>query len=127
MDFEQNMDMMKTPYQNKRSDNMALASFILGIIAILTSGCIYLAIVCGSLGIILALLSRGGEMKLSSRGTAGLALSSIGLALTLLIYITAFVFIIYYYGGLDAFMEEYMNLYNGGSIEELYQSMGIIQ
>lgn len=127
MDFEQNMDMMKTPYQNKRSDGMALASFILGIIAVLTSGCIYLAIVCGSLGIILALLSRGGEMKLSSRGTAGLALSSIGLALTLLIYITAFVFIIYYYGGIDAFMEDYMNLYNGGSIEELYRNMGIIQ
>ena len=68
MDFEQNIDRMKTPYQNKSSDNMALASFILGIIAVVTSGCIYLAIVCGSLGIILALLSRGGEMKLNSRG-----------------------------------------------------------
>ena len=94
MDFEQNIDRMKTPYQNKSSDNMALASFILGIIAVITSGCIYLAIVCGSLGIILALLSRGGEMKLTSRGIAGLTLSSIGLALTFLIYTAAFLFLI---------------------------------
>ena len=126
MDFEQNIDRMKTPYQNKSSDNMALASFILGIIAVITSGCIYLAIVCGSLGIILALLSRGGEMKLTSRGIAGLTLSSIGLALTFLIYTAAFLFHIRSFGGSDAFMEEYMKLYNGGSIEELYQSMGII-
>ncbi len=126
MDFEQNIDRMKTPYQNKSSDNMALASFILGIIAVITSGCIYLAIVCGSLGIILALLSRGGEMKLTSRGIAGLTLSSIGLALTFLIYTAAFLFLIRSFGGIDAFMEEYMKLYNGGSIEELYQSMGII-
>ena len=126
MDFEQNIDRMKTPYQNKSSDNMALASFILGIIAVITSGCIYLAIVCGSLGIILALLSRGGEMKLTSRGIAGLTLSSIGLALTFLIYTAAFLFLIRSFGGIDAFREEYMKLYNTGSIEELYQSMGII-
>ena len=84
MDFEQNIDSMKTPDQNKRSDSMALASLILGIIAIVTSGCIYLAIVCGALGIILALLSRGGEMTFTSKGIAGLTLSSIGLALTIL-------------------------------------------
>lgn len=127
MDFEQNIDRMKTPDQNKRSDSMALASLILGIIAIVTSGCIYLAIVCGALGIILALLSRGGEMTFTSKGITGLTLSSIGLILTLLIYTAAFIIVINQFGGIDAFMQEYMKLYNGGSIEELYQSMGIIQ
>lgn len=106
---------------------MALASLILGSIAVVTSGCIYLALVCGALGIIFALLSRGGEMSLTSKGTAGLVLSSAGLILTLLIYTAAFLFIISRFGGIDAFMQEYMELYNGGSIEELYQSMGIIQ
>lgn len=127
MDFEQDMDGMKPPFQNKRSDNMALASFILGIIAIVTSGCIYPGIICGALGMILALLSRGGEMTLTSKATAGLALSSIGLILTLLIFAAAFLFVLNRFGGLDAFMQEYMNYYNGGSIEELYRSMGIIQ
>lgn len=127
MDFEQNIDRMETPNQNKRSDSMALASLILGIIAIVTSGCIYLAIVCGALGIILALLSRGGEMTFTSKSITGLTLSSIGLILTLLIYTAAFIIVINQFGGIDAFMQEYMKLYNGGSIEELYQSMGIIQ
>lgn len=127
MDFEQNLNQMKAPDLNKRSENMALASLILGIFAIITSGCIYSAIVCGSLGIIFALLSRGGEMTFTSKSSAGLALSAIGLLLTLIIYTVAFIFIINRFGGLDAFMQEYMKLYNGGSIEELYQSMGIIQ
>lgn len=127
MDMEQNKDQINHVIPNKRSEGMALASLILGVFAIVTSGCIYSAIVCGSLGMILALLSRGGEMAFSSKGLAGLALSGIGLFLTLLIYAAAFAFILNRFGGMDAFIQEYMKFYNGGSIEELYKSMGMIQ
>ena len=45
----------QTPYQNTHSQNMALASLILGTLALLTCGGIYFAVVCASLGIIFAL------------------------------------------------------------------------
>ncbi len=126
MDFEQETFTPNAPYQNKRSESMATASLILGIVALLTSGCIYLAMVCGSLGIILALLSKGGATTISSQGRVGLILSSAGLILTLIIYIGLFAFVLNYYGGVDGLMQEYMNIYNVDSMEELYQSMGVL-
>ena len=126
MDFQQNPAMPHTPMKDKRSQSMAVASLILGIVAVFTSGCIYLALICGSLGIILALLSKGGELTLDAYGKAGLILSGIGLALTLLIYTAAFLFVLQQYGGIDGFLEEYLRLYNADTLEELYQSMGVI-
>lgn len=118
MDFQENINLPKTPIHQNRSENMALASMILGIIALLTSACIYLAVVCGALGIILALLSRGSEQSLSLRGKAGLILSSAGLLMTFLIYVSAILFIFLEYGGIEEFLKEY---------SDLYQSMGIQQ
>lgn len=122
MDFQE--DFYRAPYQNKRSETMAMASVILGIAALLTSGCIYMALICGALGIILALLSRGGEYTMSSQGRVGLILSAAGLILTLVIYTAAIVFVIRYYGGIDGFLQEYQNLYNSGSFESLYRGLG---
>lgn len=104
---------------------MALASLILGTAALLTSGCIYLAIICGSLGIILALLSRGGSMTMSAQGKIGLTLSSVGLIFTIVLYVGLFIFVLNVYGGIDGLMQEYLNIYGVDSIEELYQMMGI--
>lgn len=123
MDFEQNM-YTQAPYQNKRSEGMAMASVILGVAALLTSCCIYIAMPCGALGIILALLSRGGHMNMSSQANVGLILSAIGLVLTITLIVASFVFVLSYYGGMDGLMQEYMNIYNVDSLEELYQSMG---
>lgn len=127
MDFQQELYASNTPNLNKRSKNMAIASMILGIIALITCCCIYSAMVCGSLGIILALLSRGGNQTLESQGTAGLVLSSIGLALTLAIYIGIFLMMLRQYGGIDGILQEYMRLYNADTIEELYQNIGVFQ
>ena len=125
MDFQQTPPHSPNQNQEKHSEYMALASMILGIVATVTSGCIYLAIICGSLGIILALLSRGGQMHFPPQAKAGLILSCVGFALTTIIYLTAFFFIMQQYGGIDGLMQEYMNLYNVDTLEELYQSMGI--
>ena len=46
------------PYENRRSPGMATASLVLGILSLATSFCLYFALPCGALGIILALLSR---------------------------------------------------------------------
>lgn len=125
MDFEQNIYTSNTPYPDKRSAGMALASMVLGIIALTTCGCIYSAMVCGALGIILALLSRGGEQTLDSRARTGLILSSIGLALTFIIYIGTFLAMLREYGGIDGILQEFMKMYNADSLEELYQKLGV--
>lgn len=118
MDSQENINTPHKPTYTIRSENMAFASMILGIIALLTSACIYLAVVCGALGMILALLSRGSEKHLSLYGRAGLILNIAGLITTFLIYLTAILFLFFEYGGIDAFLKEY---------SDLYQSMGIQQ
>ncbi len=115
------MDLQKEHH----SEYMALASMILGIISIVASGCIYLSIVCGSLAIILSLLSRGGRMDFCTQAKAGLISGIVGLILTLIIYTIAFTFIMQQYGGIDGLMQEYMELYDAESLEELYERMGI--
>ncbi|MBC5714177.1 hypothetical protein H8S17_08150 [Roseburia sp. BX1005] len=115
----------QTPYQNTHSQNMALASLILGTLALLTCGCIYFAVVCASLGIIFALLSKGGSLTMNTSGKIGLVLSSLGLAFTLLLYIGLFLYVLKTYGGFDGFMQESLNFYGVDSIEELYQMMGV--
>lgn len=125
MDFLHDKGDSPSPLQEKHSEYMALASMILGITAVATSGCIYLAIVCGSLGIILAFLSRGGRMDFCTQAKVGLILGVIGLILTIFIYTMAFLFLLQQYGGIDGLMQEYKNLYHADTLEKLYQNMGI--
>lgn len=47
-------------FYNKRSRNMEVAALVLSIIAIASCSCIYVSIICGSLAMIFALLSKGG-------------------------------------------------------------------
>lgn len=125
MDFQQDIYTSPAPQENKRSDAMALASIVLGSTALLTCGCIYLALICGALGIILALLSRGGCTTMDTRAKIGLTLSSIGLALTIVFYTVAIVSALIYYGGMDGIMKEAMHMYGADTLEELYQIMGM--
>lgn len=125
MDYQQDMDATRPPAQRGHSENMATAALILGMTAVLTCPCIYAALICGSLGIIFALLSKGGKTTISRRGTTGLILSSVGLILTIVIYAIAFALMLSYYGGFDGLIQEYMKLYDANTLEELYQNMGI--
>lgn len=124
MEYRETPNSNKNQYRNKRSSGMATASFVLGIASIVTSYCLYLAMPCGALGMILALLSRGGTRKLDNQATVGLVLSACGLGFTLLL--TGFSFFITYqvYGGWDGIMREYMNLFGVDTMEELYEILG---
>ena len=75
-------------------------SFIMGIIALSTFCLVYPALICGALGIVFALLSRGGETTFSSRAKLGLALSSVALGIIILLLIYSVVFANVYYGGI---------------------------
>ena len=73
-------------YMDKRSTGLATASIALGIVSIVTFCCLYAALPCGALAIILGLLSRGGEMTFSTTGKIGIVLGIIGLVLTIALY-----------------------------------------
>lgn len=114
MDFwpnEQNLN-QSNEYQNRppvRPGNMMeLAACILGYVAIATTCCIYLSLVCGGLAVILGLLSRGKNKKLPDR--ARIAVTTGAVAMIATVCMTAFMFVttIRQYGSFDNFMKTYM-------------------
>lgn len=72
--------------QQKKQNNMALASLIMGIIGIVTSCCCYGGLIFGSLGIVFALLSRT-EDHFEGNAIAGMITSIIAMALTVIVII----------------------------------------
>lgn len=67
------------------SDNMATASLVMGILALVTCCCYYAGFIFCGLGILFALLSRT-EAPMAGRAKAGLTLSIIGLALAAVLW-----------------------------------------
>lgn len=104
-----------TSYIEKRSPSMAIASMILGIAGLAMCCCIYPAIVFGSLSIIFALLSRGGEMTFSGYGKAGLILGIIAIVLGILLLAYGLFVLFVQFGGPEGYLE-YM--------EDLMREMG---
>lgn len=104
-----------TSYIEKRSASMAIASMVLAIAGLMMGCCIYPAIIFGSLAIILALLSRGGEMTTSGYAKTGLILGIIAIIFGILFFIYGLFTILVQYGG----FEGYMNY-----IQEIMEDMG---
>lgn len=104
----------RSPGQSKRrSQNFETASFFLGVIALASSCTVYTTLICGALSIVFALLSRGGEMTLTSRAKAGMVMGVIGLAVVVFMFVYTIVFANTYYGGIEEMLRE------------VYGSMGI--
>lgn len=104
MDYQYDRNTLQE--DKKRSRRMETAAFILGIIAIATPLLVYPALICGSLSIVFALLSRGGEFSLTSKARTGLILGSIALAIVILLFIYTLVIANVYYGGLEEMARE---------------------
>lgn len=107
---------------NQSSIKMETAAMVLGIVSLATCTCLYVSIVCGALAIILALLSRGGQDCLSTHAKIGLGLGIAGLALTILLYATAFWVAFSTYGDLEGILRAYCDMY-GLDYEEFYQEL----
>lgn len=97
----------------RRSQKMETAAFVLGLIAAATICMVYPALICGSLAVMFALLSRGGELTFSPRAKAGLALGIMGLVIVLLMFAYTILVANLYYGGIEEMLRE------------VYGSMGI--
>lgn len=104
-----------TSYIEKRSQSMAIASLALAIAGMVLGCCVYPAVIFGSLAIILALLSRGGEMTMSSYAKAGLILGIIAIVFGILFLIYSFIVVCIEFGGLEG----YMNY-----VEDLMEKLG---
>ncbi|MDD6307416.1 MAG: hypothetical protein PUA75_10850 [Clostridiales bacterium] len=101
-------------YRNdRRSRRMETLSLVMGIIALSTMCFVYPTLICGALGIVFALLSRGGEIHMGSRAKLGLILSSVSLGIIILMFAYTLIIANVYYGGLENMMRE------------MYQMMGI--
>ena len=107
-----------TSYIDKRSPSMAIASLILGIAGLAMSCSIYPAIIFGSLAIILALLSRGGEMTTSGYSKIGLILGIISIVCGILFLIYGLFILFVQFGGLEGYMQYIEDL-----MEDMYPNL----
>lgn len=103
MDYQFNRQPVRN---NRRSARMESAAFICGLVGILSVCAVYPSLICGALGIMFALLSRGGEMKMAPKAQAGLIMGCIGLAFVILMLIYTVVFAFAYYGGIEEMLRE---------------------
>lgn len=87
------------------------ASLALAVGAILSSTFFYVAYILGALAILFALLSRGGQMKLSSKAKAGLILGIIAILLSTILTVGAVYIAIEEFGSIENALREYSQMY----------------
>lgn len=74
------------PMPEQSPNHMATASLVMGILAVVTCCCYFVAFIFGGLGIIFALLSRTDE-KMCGQAKAGLILSIVGFVIVALLWV----------------------------------------
>ncbi len=95
---------------DKRSQPMATAAIILSVVAVSTICCIYISIPCGSLGIVFALLSKGGETTMSVGARTAVWVSVMAMVLTLFLLAGSLAMLLMQYGSIEAFLKAYMEM-----------------
>ena len=105
--------------QKTKANGFETAALVCGFISIVTCTCIYGAYLFGALGILFALLSRGGQMKMSSKARLGLILGVIGLVVTTVFNIVAFYIALEQFGSIEGILREYCRM-SGLDFEEIY-------
>ena len=78
------------PVLHSPGQSMATASMILGLVSLFTLFTVYIPLICGSLAVILAVLSKGygKKMPLTARVGVGTAVGGVTLIMTLLFTLT---------------------------------------
>ena len=95
---------------DKRSIPMTTAAVVLSVIAVSTICCIYVSFLCGILGIIFALLSKGGESTMSPNARTALIVRVFAVVMTVLLLAASVFTLILQYGSLEAFWNVYMEM-----------------
>lgn len=97
--------------QQQRTNNLAAAALVFGILGCVTIFSVVFGIFFGALALIFALLSRGNSRRFYGPSKAGLILGLIAAIGAMLILFFCIVYIVSFYGSLDAFFNEFMNIY----------------
>lgn len=97
-------------FNNKRSQEMETASLVLGIIAIASCTCLNVSIICGSLSILFALLSKGGASSMSSRAMFCFVLGLVSVLITICFYTVLIVYMLHEYGSLSGILNAYSDM-----------------
>lgn len=87
------------------------ASIVLAIGALVSCTCFYGAYIMGALAILFALLSRGGQMKMSSKAEFGLIVGIAAIVLTTIVTIGAVYIAIEEFGSIENVLREYCEMY----------------
>ena len=87
------------------------ASMVLAIGALVSCTCFYGAYIMGALAILFALLSRGGQMKMSSKAKFGLIVGIAAIVLTTVVTIGAVYIAIEEFGSIENVLREYCEMY----------------
>ena len=127
MDFQSddnfNGQQNRPPVQPQNT--MLTASIVLSIIAIATSCCIYSSIICGSLSIIFALLSRGRQKQLSPQGKVAATTSAAAIIISIVATVIMFAVTIREYGSLESFLKAYSEMVESMTGVPLFEGSGI--
>lgn len=97
-------------FNNKRSQEMETASLVLGIIAIASCTCLNVSIICGSLSMLFALLSKGGASSMSSRAMFCFVLGLVSVLVTICFYTVSIVYMLHEYGSLSGILNAYSDM-----------------
>lgn len=97
-------------FNNKRSQGMETASLVLGIIAIASCTCLYVSIICGSLSMLFALLSKGGASSMSSRAMFCFVLGLVSVLISICFYTVLIVYMLHEYGSLSGILNAYSDM-----------------
>lgn len=126
MDFQSD-DQFNSQYRPpvRPQDAMLSAAIVLSVIAIATTCCIYSSIVCGSLSIILALLSRGDKKQLTPQGKLAVATSAMAIVISVFATVIMFAITIREYGSLENFIKAYSDLMQSMTGMSLMEGSGI--
>lgn len=97
-------------FNNKRSLEMETASLVLGIIAIASCTCLNVSIICGSLSMLFALLSKGGASSMSSRAMFCFVLGLVSVLISICFYTVLIVYMLHEYGSLSGILNAYSDM-----------------
>ena len=96
--------------KERAADSLATASFVLGIISIVSILCCC-PFIFSAIGIVLALLSKGGEEALRPRAKTGLILSIVGLVVSFVLVIASVAFPLVMYKTNPEFRKNFIEQY----------------
>ncbi|MBR4027619.1 MAG: hypothetical protein IKJ01_08745 [Lachnospiraceae bacterium] len=118
-DFDNHSNPYAYPKQNNPQNKFEKLAVLLGTLGLFSFTFIYGTYILGALAILFALLSKGGNMKMSSKSKRGLVLGIAGIIISTAFYGIAFYIAFSEFGSLEGILRQYCEMM-GYDFEELY-------